>query len=612
MGKVVLAALVAALALTGGPGGERDALGGKRRAARRTVKASARRVATPGERRTGAGSTSPTPEQTLAEELDAIWSGRILRPGVTAVYVVDAKSGQDVYAVHADDKLNPASNVKILSTATVLDTLGPTWSYLTRVYGASPDDKGVSRGDVYLRGSADPTFAMPHLDELAQSIAKSGLKRVEGDIVLSDDLLRDTISAPRVKIIVKAGAKAGEPATVTVEPNTPYIQLHAAATTSKKRRPQLSVTTQVFDPAAAGAAPATAAVAATAPATAAPATATATAPNGAPLPTEAYDGPRLLINVTGAIGVGKSQSYRRSVGLRSTFTGHMLRQALKTAGVEVEGRVRLAPFDVYTREATASGWLPVELARHRSQQMKDLVARTNKRSVNWLADRLLMTVGAEESVDRRPSLERGVDAMLRFLDGRGVSSKEIVLDTGSGLSHKTKITARHIVRVLRAAAGFTTALAPHSLLDPGVFLASLSIGGVDGTLRGRFRSDSMKGRVIGKTGTLSSSVALSGFVSDERGGTLCFAIVTNGNRWNARYRVRREQDQMVAAMKRYLDARFEHQNAAAAAAAVAATPAPTVPTGDTEAQADAEAEEDASMTEAEEDGEAPGAPPAAP
>ncbi|HUS64542.1 MAG TPA: D-alanyl-D-alanine carboxypeptidase/D-alanyl-D-alanine-endopeptidase [Kofleriaceae bacterium] len=605
MGKVVLAALVAALALTGGPGGERDALGGKRRAARRPVKAGARRVATPGERRTGAGSTSPTPEQTLAEELDAIWSGRILRPGVTAVYVVDAKSGQDVYSVHADDKLNPASNVKILSTATVLDTLGPTWSYLTRVYGASPDDRGVSRGDVYLRGSADPTFAMPHLDELAQSIAKSGVKRVEGDVILSDDLLRDTISAPRVKIIVKAGAKAGEPATVTVEPNTPYIQLHAAATTSKKRRPQLTVTTQVFDPAAAGAAPAIAAVAATA-----PAAATATPASGAPLPTEAYDGPRLLINVSGAIGVGKSQSYRRSVGLRSTFTGHMLRQALKTAGVDVEGRVRLAPFDVYTREATAKGWLPVELARHRSQQMKDLVARTNKRSVNWLADRLLMTVGAEVSVDRRPSLERGVDAMLRWLDGRGVSSKDVVLDTGSGLSHKTKITARHIVRVLRAAAGFTSALAPHSLLDPGVFLASLSIGGVDGTLRGRFRSDAMKGRVIGKTGTLSSSVALSGFVSDERGGTLCFAIVTNGNRWNARYRVRREQDQMVAAMKRYLDARFEHQNAAAAAVAATPAPAALTGTGETEAQADAEAEEDASMTEAEEDGEAPGAPPA--
>lgn len=570
---------------------ERDAIGGKRRAARRAVKSGARRVATPGERRSAAGNTAPTPEQLLAEELDAIWSGRILRPGVTAVYVVDARTGEDVYAVHADDKLNPASNVKLLSTATVLDLLGPTWTYLSRVYGPSPDTKGVARGDLYLRGSADPTFSMPHLDELAQSVARTGLRQVAGDVVLSDDLLRDTISAPRVKIVVKAGDKAGDPATVTVEPNTSYIQLHAAATTSKKRRPQLSVTTQVFDPAAAGAAAASAAVAATAP---------ATPVVGATPPADAYDGPRLIINVTGAIKVGKTQSYRRSVGLRSTFTGHMLRSALRTAGVEVTGRVRLAPFDVFTREAVQRGWLPVELARHRSKPMAELVARTNKRSVNWLADRLLMTAGAEASGTERPSLERGVEAMYRWLDGRGVSSKDVVLDSGSGLSHKTKITARNIVRALRAASGFTSQLSPHSLLDPSTFLGSLAVGGVDGTLRGRFRSESMKGRVIGKTGTLNSSVALSGFVSDERGNTLCFAIVTNGNRWNARYRVRREQDQMVAAMRRYLDTRWQRQTegvAATATATAAGAGATATP---------AAAEEDVSLTELEEDGEAPG------
>jgi hypothetical protein len=48
---------------------------------------------------------------------------------------------------------------------------------------------------------------------------------------------------------------------------------------------------------------------------------------------------------------------------------------------------------------------------------------------------------------------------------------------------------------------------------------------------------------------------------------LCFAIVTNGNTWNARGRVRREHDQMVAAMKRYLEARAARRTALAAAEA---------------------------------------------
>ena len=70
--------------------------------------------------------------------------------------------------------------------------------------------------------------------------------------------------------------------------------------------------------------------------------------------------------------------------------------------------------------------------------------------------------------------------------------------------------------------------------------------------------------MVAKTGTLRDSVALSGFVSNDDD-VLCFAIVTNGNSWNARGRVRREHEQMVTAMKRYLVARADRRRALAAA-----------------------------------------------
>ena len=58
-------------------------------------------------------------------------------------------------------------------------------------------------------------------------------------------------------------------------------------------------------------------------------------------------------------------------------------------------------------------------------------------------------------------------------------------------------------------------------------------------------------------GLLRDSIALSGFLSDDSGPALCFSIVTNGNQWGARYRIRREHELMVAAMQRYLDARSD-------------------------------------------------------
>jgi D-alanyl-D-alanine carboxypeptidase/D-alanyl-D-alanine-endopeptidase (penicillin-binding protein 4) len=513
----------------------------------RAVKTGARRVV-PQVRRERTAASVPGPEANLREALDAIWTGRILRRGVTAVYVVDARTGEDIYAVHADDKINPASNVKLVSTATVLDLLGPTWRYTTRVFGPALDRAGVARGNLYLRGNADPTFSTSNLEELAKAAAATGLKRLEGDVILSDHLLRDTLTSPRVSVTVTAG-KPNQPPTVTIDPNMPYVQVHVDAKTIAKKRAHLSVVADLLPTASEAAA--------------APGAAPAAPPS--PAAGDAYDGARLLIKVSGTIRQGKAYTYHESVRLRSTFTGYLLRAALVAAGVEVTGRVRLAEFDAYTAEAAAAGWLPVELAHHYSKPVEELVQRVNKRSTNWLADRLLMTAGAEFDGGGLPSMKKGVEAMHRWLEKSGVKADDVVLDTGSGLSHKTQITARHLVTVLRAAAGFTTKVTQvKSLLDPGIYLRSLAVGGVDGTLRGRFRSDGLRGQVVAKTGTLRDSVALSGFVSNDED-VLCFAIVTNGNSWGARGRIRREHEQMVTAMKRYLVVRAERRKALAAA-----------------------------------------------
>jgi D-alanyl-D-alanine carboxypeptidase/D-alanyl-D-alanine-endopeptidase (penicillin-binding protein 4) len=499
------------------------------RRARTPVKAGARRQAMrrPAPRPQRPAAT--TPEGRLRDDLEAIWAGRTLRRGVTAVYVVDARTGKDIYAVHPDDKLNPASNVKLLSTATVLDLVGPRWRYLTRLFGPAPDAAGVARGDVYLRGNSDPTLTRASLEDLARIVARAGVKKIEGNVLLSDDALRETVAPPRIGIRVQAAARIGAAPTVTVDPADSFVQVHVTATTTASRRARLVITAEALP------------VSPPAPGQAAPA--------------GSWDGPRVLVRVGGTIRKGRSGRYVRSLGMRSTFTGYALRQFLRAAGVEVTGGVRLADFDGYTREALAAGYLPIELARHRSQSMQELVSRVNKRSLNWLADRLLMTAGSEMSRGGPPSMETGLEAMYAWLERTGLDRRHIVIDTGSGLSHRTQITARHLVRVLRTAAGYTGEITRQGLLDPGTFLASLAVGGVDGTLRGRFRGESLRGRVVGKTGTLRDSIALSGFLSDESGPALCFSIVTNGNQWGARYRIRREHELMVAAMKRYLDAR---------------------------------------------------------
>ncbi|MEY2932933.1 MAG: hypothetical protein RL033_3682, partial [Pseudomonadota bacterium] len=60
------------------------------------------------------------------------------------------------------------------------------------------------------------------------------------------------------------------------------------------------------------------------------------------------------------------------------------------------------------------------------------------------------------------------------------------------------------------------------------FLAQLAVGGVDGTLRSRFRRFKEQRLVRAKTGTLSAAVGLSGYVLAPSGSPIAFSILVNG------------------------------------------------------------------------------------
>jgi len=130
-----------------------------------------------------------------------------------------------------------------------------------------------------------------------------------------------------------------------------------------------------------------------------------------------------------------------------------------------------------------------------------------------------------------------------------IAKGDLVVDTGSGLSYHTQITTHELVSIVRSAAGFfpdNDDEAAHAWVD------SLSVGGTDGTLTNRFRSAELRGRLRGKTGTLSTAIALSGILDVDPARPLAFSIVTNGSTpLSARY-VRRAHEQVVGLLGHYL------------------------------------------------------------
>ena len=185
--------------------------------------------------------------------------------------------------------------------------------------------------------------------------------------------------------------------------------------------------------------------------------------------------------------------------------------------------------------------MPPLLALHESAPLGILLRKINKDSDNDYAERVLEAAGAEV-YGGAPTGDKGVRLLREVIGELGLSPGSYVPMNGSGLGHANRITADAMSMLLRTL-----------YLDPRVgpeILQSLSVGGIDGTTRNRFKGTIAAERVRAKTGTLHGKSCLSGLVGDGSD-VLAFSILVDGIRGRRLRDVRGAQVNCVNAMMRY-------------------------------------------------------------
>jgi D-alanyl-D-alanine carboxypeptidase/D-alanyl-D-alanine-endopeptidase (penicillin-binding protein 4) len=179
--------------------------------------------------------------------------------------------------------------------------------------------------------------------------------------------------------------------------------------------------------------------------------------------------------------------------------------------------LKLAPTAPDTIAAQAEG--RHILGAHRSVPIAEDITVINKTSQNLHAELLLRLLGKFYGTDG--SFEQGARVVRQFLIDAGVNDGDFFLYDGSGMSPGDQITPR----------AFTQLLSYASRQPWGVdWRNTLPVGGVDGTLDGRFKDSPLKGRIWAKTGTLDEVNSLSGYLNAASGRTLAFSILVNGRR----------------------------------------------------------------------------------
>ncbi len=452
-----------------------------------------------------------TPEEDAAAQIHKLLRSTSLRRGVTGMFVADARTGVPLFAVNADDALNPASNVKLISTATALELLGPRFRYPTRVLGATPIG-GVVHGDVFLLGSYDPTLTAKDFEGIAEALVARGITSIEGSIVVGSDPTRDGIFRSLIPITITAG-EVGEAPTALGPVHHDLVTIRVTATTTKKQRSRLTYDAKVV-PMAGGV-------------------------------------PRVELTIGGTLTRGKTASYSLWTKQRTANAAFSLMASLRARAIPVTGEVKQGALGDFVGDSILTGKLPVELARHDSLPLAEIVAKVNKRSINWLADRVVMT-GAALARRQPPSMKLALDEMYAWLARRPQLGRDnLVIDTGSGLSYQTRITPHALVSIVRSAGGFTGAASPLPELA-AAWKRSLAVGATDGTLRHRFRGAELKGHIRGKTGTLRTVIAVSGILDIDPDRPLVFALVTNAEKGLDKKQVRRAHELLLGEVCRYL------------------------------------------------------------
>jgi PBP4 family serine-type D-alanyl-D-alanine carboxypeptidase len=204
-----------------------------------------------------------------SETLDALMARAQARHAIVAGEVYDLDAHKVPYAHNAQQYMEAASNTKLLTMGTSLALLGPDFKFTTPVYRTGPiDPSGMLHGDVVLVASGDPnlsqrmqpdgTLAFMNSDhedtgfpdaaavpgdpllvlrELANQVVKSGVKRIDGRVIVDASLFQAqgielessvtltpiVVNDNLVDIMMTPGAKPGDPVSISVSPQTPYV-----------------------------------------------------------------------------------------------------------------------------------------------------------------------------------------------------------------------------------------------------------------------------------------------------------------------------------------------------------------------------------------------------
>jgi D-alanyl-D-alanine carboxypeptidase/D-alanyl-D-alanine-endopeptidase (penicillin-binding protein 4) len=399
---------------------------------------------------------------------------------------------QPLVSIEADKPLIPASNLKLITTAAAIDTLGVDFEFRTQLL--------TREGDVAIIGDGDPMFGdsvgltgtdwgtTTVFDSWADRLKELKITSVK-DVIIDDSIFEELSFHPRWPVDqahleyvpqvsgmnlnancldVYAIRNADGTATYRIDPPTKYVKMENQISVGSTHSLFLS---------------------------------------------RVLGGNRIILK--GTINGTNRAPFRVTIHDPSMYAATVFAETLRRKGIEVTGEVkRERSIRSSLENATMpAGWTPVAI---NCTPLERILARTNKESINLYAESIGKRLAAK-MLGAPGTWETVPKALTAFVTKAGAKGGTATFDDGCGLSKQNFVSP--------SAFCSTLAYMFHGA-NREAYLSTLSVGGVDGTLSKRFR-EGLAGRVFAKSGYVTGVSTLSGYLKTETGEWFAFSVLTN-------------------------------------------------------------------------------------
>jgi len=465
-----------------------------------------------------------TPLEKFQQLLDTIQNDSEISTGTLAASVRSTQTGQYKIQYNARKSVNSASTLKLISTATALSVLGPDYRFKTFIEYDGTIADSVLRGNVYIRGTGDPSLGSSRVgldfqqvvNLFARQIKDFGVKRIEGFIlgdgsIFPENTLADSwvwgdignyygagvsglnINENLYEIHFKPAKALNADAPIArIYPTVPDITLINKVTTGERGSGDNVI---VYNT---------------------PLSNTIVAEGTVPL------GPANFV-VKGSL---PDPAYFLAYHVQQKFQ-ELMGQVSNTTMNWLQFNNRLRPV-VKPRSP---------IFTYESPSLSTLAQHCNFQSINLYADAFLKTAGY--TLVKDAGFDTSVKATKSLWTQRGVDLQGFMVRDGSGLSPSGVLTANNLTDIL-----FTMSR-DSAFRD---FYASIPTVGLNGTVQNLAKGSKAVGNVRAKSGSIANTRAFSGYYTSANGELMAFTFIINRYADGADRKVRRYLEEMIKLM----------------------------------------------------------------